>query len=71
MRNLSLAGVDRFSTSSWLAEKCHLGFASHLRSEQSDDQSDEQFQEVEHPGMRIAHRHICATTDDIFGRDTW
>jgi hypothetical protein len=36
---------------------------------QSDDKSDKQFQEVEHPGARVTHRHICATTDDIFGRD--
>jgi hypothetical protein len=33
-----------------LAEKCHLGFASRMRSEQSDEQSAEQLQEVDHPG---------------------
>jgi hypothetical protein len=32
---------------------------------------DEVFQEVEHPGRRVAHRHIKATTDDIFGRDNY
>src|SRR5258708_2257470 len=33
-----------------LAEKCHLGFASRMRSEHSDEQSAEQVQEVDHPG---------------------
>ena len=33
-----------------LAEKCHLGFASHLRSGHSDEQSGEQLQEVDHRG---------------------
>src|SRR5438105_9208261 len=33
-----------------LAEKCHLGFASRMRSEHSDEQSAEQLQEVDHPG---------------------
>ena len=32
-----------------LAEKCHLGFASRTRSEQIDEQSAEQLQEVDHP----------------------
>jgi hypothetical protein len=32
------------------AEKCHLGFASRTRSEQSDEQSAEQLPEVDHPG---------------------
>src|SRR5438067_8316853 len=32
-----------------LAEKCHLGFASRMRSEHSDEQSAEQLQEVKHP----------------------
>jgi hypothetical protein len=32
-----------------LAEKCHPGFASRMRSEQSDEQSAEQLQEVDHP----------------------
>ena len=33
-----------------LAEKCHLGFARRLQSEQSDGEPAEQLQEVEHPG---------------------
>jgi hypothetical protein len=36
-----------------LAEKCHLGFASRARSEQSDEQSAEQLEEVDHPEARI------------------
>jgi len=42
-----------------LAEKCHLGFASRMRSEHSDERSAEPLQEVDHPEMRIAHRGIC------------
>src|SRR5271154_2918241 len=48
------------------AEKCHLGFASRTRSEQSDEQSAEQLREVDHPEARIAHRGICASPDAIF-----
>ena len=33
-----------------LAEKCHLGFASRMRSEHSDEQSAEPLQEVDRPG---------------------
>jgi hypothetical protein len=33
-----------------LAEKCHLGFASRMRSEHSDEQSAEHLQEVDHHG---------------------
>jgi hypothetical protein len=50
-----------------MPEKCHLGFASRMRSEQSDEQSAEQLQEVDHPEARIAHRGICASPDAIFG----
>src|SRR5579863_100607 len=32
-----------------LAEKCHLSFPRRMRSEQSDDRSDQQLQEVDHP----------------------
>jgi hypothetical protein len=53
-----------------LAEKCDLGFASRTRSEQSDEQSAEQLQEVNHPEARIAHRGICASPDTIFGSHT-
>jgi hypothetical protein len=53
-----------------LAEKCHLGFASRMRSEHSDEQSAEQPQEVNHPEERIAHRGICASPDAIFGSHT-
>jgi hypothetical protein len=53
-----------------LAEKCHLGFASRMRSEESDEQSAEQLQEVNHPDARIAHRGICASPDTIFGNHT-
>src|SRR5262249_29784700 len=50
-----------------LAEKCRFGLASRMRSEQSDEQSAEQLQEVKHPKARIAHRGICAIPDTIFG----
>jgi hypothetical protein len=50
-----------------LAEKCYLGFASCARSEQSDEQSAEQLQEVDHPEARIAHRGMSASPDAIFG----
>jgi hypothetical protein len=38
-----------------------------MRSEQSDEQSAEQLQDVKHPKARIAHRGICAIPDTIFG----
>src|SRR5215831_15953759 len=38
-----------------------------MRSEQSDEQSAEQLQEVTHPKARITHRGICASPDTIFG----
>src|SRR5215831_17746856 len=38
-----------------------------MRSEQSDEQSAEQLQQVKHPKARIAHRGICAIPDTIFG----
>jgi hypothetical protein len=50
-----------------LAEKCHLGFATRTRSEQSDEQSAEQLRQVDHPEARITHRGICASPDTIFG----
>ena len=50
-----------------LAEKCHLGFASRMRSEHSAEQSAEQLQEVKHFKARIAHRGSCASPDTIFG----
>jgi hypothetical protein len=50
-----------------LAEKCHFGLASRMRSEQSDEQSAEQLQEVKHPKTRITHCGICASPDTIFG----
>src|SRR6516165_1884023 len=53
-----------------LAEKCRFGLASRMRSEQSDEQSAEQLQEVKHPKERIAHRGICASPDAIFGSHT-
>src|SRR5215472_8171336 len=43
-----------------LAEKCCFGLPSRMRSEQSDEQSAEQLQEVKHPEARITHRGICA-----------
>lgn len=49
-----------------LAEKCHLGLASRMRSEHSDEQSAEQFQKINHSEARIAHRGICASPDTIF-----
>jgi hypothetical protein len=50
-------------------ERFALGFglASRMRSEQSDEQSAEQLQEVKHPKVRIAHPGICAIPDTIFG----
>src|SRR6516162_7765182 len=50
-----------------LAEKCRFGLASRMRSEQSDEQSAEQLQEVKHRKARIAHRGIRAIPDTIFG----
>jgi hypothetical protein len=50
-----------------LAEKCRFGLASRMRSEQPDEQSAEQLQEVKHPKTRIAHRGICVSPDAIFG----
>src|SRR5215831_14393159 len=54
-----------------LAEKCCFGLASRMRSEQSDEQSAEQLQEVKHPEARITHRGICASPDTIFGSHRW
>src|SRR5262245_26449510 len=53
-----------------LAEKCRFGLASRMRSEESDEQSAEQLQEVKHPKARIAHRGIRAIPDTIFGSHT-
>src|SRR5262249_44980513 len=50
-----------------LAEKCRFGLASRMRSEQSDEQSAEQLQEVKHPKARIADCGIRAIPDTIFG----
>src|SRR5262249_25807634 len=50
-----------------LAEKCRFGLASRMRSEQSDEQSAEQLQEVKHPKARIADRGLRAIPDTIFG----
>jgi hypothetical protein len=44
-----------------------FGLASRMRSEQSDEQSAEQLQEVKHPKARIAHRGSCAIPDTILG----
>jgi hypothetical protein len=62
-----LAGGGPLQDKNLLAEKCHLGFTSRMRSEQSNEQSAEQLQEVDHPEARIAHRCICASPDVIFG----
>src|SRR6516164_4203424 len=67
VRSLSLAGADRFQDHKLLAEKNRFGLTSRMRSEQSDEQSAEQLQEVKHPKARIAHRGICASPDTIFG----
>src|SRR5215470_1730197 len=53
-----------------LAEKGCFGLPSRMRSEQSDEQSAEQLQEVKHPEARITHRGICASPDTIFGSHT-
>jgi hypothetical protein len=45
-----------------LAEKCNFSFADRARSEQSDEKSAEQPQEVGHPAIRVAHRCIGAST---------
>ena len=42
-RGVKMRGIIR-------AEKCHLGFACRLQSEQSDGEPAEQLQEVKHPG---------------------
>src|SRR5262245_8399892 len=49
-----------------LAEKCRFGLASHMPSEQSDEQSAEQLHKVDHPEGKIAPRGIRASTDVIF-----
>jgi hypothetical protein len=41
-----------------------------MRSEESDEQSAEQLQEVNHPEARIANHGICASPDTIFGSHT-
>jgi hypothetical protein len=50
-----------------LAKEHDLGIASRTRSKQSDEPSAEQFEEVDHLGVKPAHRCICATPDKIFG----
>jgi hypothetical protein len=67
VRSLSLAGADRFQDHKLLAEKNRFGLTSRMRSEQSDEQSAEQLQEVKHPKARIVDRGICASPDTIFG----
>src|SRR5262252_6339168 len=43
-----------------LAEKCHLGFASRMRSQQSDEQPAEQLQEADHLGDESSPtRQLC------------
>ena len=43
-----------------LAEKCYLGFASRMRSQQSDEQPAEQPQEADHPGDESSpSRQLC------------
>src|ERR1700756_615694 len=39
----------------------------YVQSEQSDERSAEQIQEVDHPGARVAHCCIHASPDEIFG----
>src|SRR5215510_14894220 len=41
-----------------LAEKCRFGLASRMRSEQSNEQSAEQLQEVKHPKAYSPSRHL-------------
>ena len=69
MRNLSLAGADRFSTSSCWRRNAISASRTACDLNKSDEKSDEQFYEVEHPGTRVAHRRLCTTPGDIFGRD--
>jgi hypothetical protein len=49
-----------------LAEKCHLGFARRLQSEQSNGEPAEQLQEVEHPAEGSPSLHLRHP-----GRDFW
>jgi (p)ppGpp synthase/HD superfamily hydrolase len=53
-----------------VGEEHDLDIASRMRSEQSDEPSAEQIEEVDHLGAKLAHCCICATPDDIFGRYT-
>lgn len=45
-----------------LAEKCNFSFAGRAQSEQSDEKSAEQLQEVGHPAIGVAHRCIGTST---------
>jgi hypothetical protein len=42
-----------------VAKKHDLGFATRMRSEQSDEQSAKQFEEVDHPGKATASLRLC------------
>src|SRR5438309_2446632 len=53
-----------------LAEKCHLGFASRMRSEHSDEQSAEQLQEVDHPGDELSPSRQLRQPGCDFGSHT-
>jgi hypothetical protein len=42
-----------------VAKKHNLGFATGMRSEQSDEPSTEQFEDVDHPGETTASLRLC------------
>ena len=50
-----------------MAKEHDLGFATGMRSEQSDVPSTEQFNEVDHPGNATALLRLCQPGSD-FGR---
>jgi hypothetical protein len=52
-----------------VAEKCYLGFAGRMRSEQSNEPTAEGLQEIDNPGERVAHCGIYASPDEISSKD--
>jgi hypothetical protein len=48
-----------------LAEKCHLGFASRMRSEHSASNPPSSFRRSIIPALRVAHRGSCASPHAI------
>jgi hypothetical protein len=68
MRNLSLAGADRFSTSScWRRNATSASRAAcNLNNPTANPPSSFKRSSIL---QKVAHRCICATPDEIFGSD--